>query len=204
MVAAFAAVAHNEDLIGGRIKITAFEDVPRAAGSASSNSKTSRGSRGSSGGSSSSSRSDAGPPPGTVNLLAFPAGLCAVSVPLCSPREAAQLPVRSARCTRDAASLGAPLIRATIPFDPLASPGVRFTGLSVEQLGLAVAVAAADEPAEVPLTAEQRRELQAREVRVARTGGSGGASKWDQTPVGLPASTGGPWRRHPALVGFLP
>ncbi|KAL4424972.1 hypothetical protein ABPG77_002857 [Micractinium sp. CCAP 211/92] len=53
VVAAFSAVAKNEDLIGGTVKITAFDDVPGGSGQPTSSA----------------------PPPGSCNLVAFPAGL---------------------------------------------------------------------------------------------------------------------------------
>lgn len=52
VVAAFSAVAKNEDQIGGTVKITAFDDVPGGSGQPTSSA----------------------PPPGSCNLVAFPAG----------------------------------------------------------------------------------------------------------------------------------
>lgn len=55
MVAAFAAVARHQGAIGGRVKITAVEELAGSDGRAVAG---------------------PGPQPGTVNLLAFPAGGC--------------------------------------------------------------------------------------------------------------------------------
>ncbi|KAI7837322.1 hypothetical protein COHA_008837 [Chlorella ohadii] len=97
VVAAFAAVARHQGAIGGRVKITAVEELAGSDGRAVAG---------------------PGPQPGTVNLLAFPAGL-------------------------------------------------RFEGVPLEQVGVAVALATADNPSLLPLRATERKAVEARQAPAA-------------------------------------
>lgn len=167
MVAAFAAVARHEDMIGGTIKITAFDDVPsRSGGQPASH----------------------GPPPGSCNLVAFPAGGWGRSAqrgqqarllllqPLlsgCSCLLSGMLP----------AGWNAPKLPLAIsaprrPMHPRCCPwtlpaGLRWEGLAVEQVGLAVALATAINPQQLPLTPAERKALNDRQVRLLGGVGEG-------------------------------
>ena len=59
-MAAFAAIAKYQDVIGGKVKITAFENVPGHG-------------------------QHLGPTPGTCNLMAFPAGRLVTALTAVAP-----------------------------------------------------------------------------------------------------------------------
>ena len=118
VLAAFAAVAKHRRGIEGSVKISAYEEQHLPSSSAA---------RGASG-------QQAGPGPGSCNLLAFPAGL-------------------------------------------------RFEGLSFEQIGLAVALATADDPKQLQMRGTERKALNARMVSCCAASSAGHPHAFQQPAV---------------------